>query len=289
MFLKLTGLEVVYRPNTPFAAKALDGVTLEIPPGQFLALIGATGSGKSTLVQTMNGLVKPSRGRIWADDLEITTAKDQLKKIRQKVGLVFQYPEHQLFEETVAADVAFGPKNLGLDQAEIDRRVTRALGQVGLNPGEVGKVSPFQLSGGQRRRVALAGILAMEPEVLILDEPTAGLDPRGRDDILNQVAAIHRERGCTVILVSHSMEDVARLAQRIVVMHQGKVVLDGSPRQVFGGSIDLKPLGLAVPQWNQILMELKARGRPVRTDALTVDEAVEEIWREFGGERGAPA
>jgi energy-coupling factor transport system ATP-binding protein len=273
----------IYKKGTPFETRALDEINLTIEPGDFVGLIGHTGSGKSTLVQHLNGLLLPSEGNIWVGDLDVQSDKGNLKKIRQRVGLVFQYPEHQLFEETVYEDVAFGPKNLDLSPEEVDVRVREALTMVGLDIDGVKDRSPFTLSGGQMRRVAIAGVLAMGPQVLILDEPTAGLDPKGRDEILEQIAAMHRSLGITVILVSHNMEDVARYANRVLVMHRGKVVMDGPPRQVFACTKELQSIGLGVPLVGILMERLKELGYNLRTDVLTVEEAGKEIlnwWRD---------
>ncbi len=281
MPILVENLTHTYNPNSPLEARALDGVSLEIKAGEFLGLIGATGSGKSTLIQHLNGLLRPTAGRVLVDDVEITpTSKASLRAVRQAVGLVFQYPEHQLFEETVRADIGFGPRNLGLAPAEVEKRVSAALKMVGLT-SDVLEYSPFELSGGQVRRVAIAGVLAMQPKVLILDEPTAGLDPRGREEILGQVRRLHSEFGLTVVLVSHSMEDVARLAERLVVMAAGRVVLEGSPREVFTHPAELAEMGLGVPQVTRLMQALRQRGLPVRDDILTVEEARSELARYF--------
>ncbi|MHB9146538.1 MAG: energy-coupling factor transporter ATPase [Symbiobacteriia bacterium] len=281
MPILVENLTHTYNPNSPLEARALDGVSLEIKAGEFLGLIGATGSGKSTLIQHLNGLLRPTAGRVLVDDVEITpTSKASLRAVRQAVGLVFQYPEHQLFEETVRADIGFGPRNLGLAPAEVEKRVSAALKMVGLT-SDVLEYSPFELSGGQVRRVAIAGVLAMQPKVLILDEPTAGLDPRGREEILGQVRRLHSEFGLTVVLVSHSMEDVARLAERLVVMAAGRVVLEGSPREVFTHPAELAAMGLGVPQVTRLMQALRQRGLPVRDDILTVEEARGELARYF--------
>ena len=237
----------VYMPGSPFEAEALSDVSFTISDGEFVGIIGHTGSGKSTLVQHFNALIKPTSGKITVQGVDIGEKGISLNSLRQKVGLVFQYPEYQLFEETVEKDVAFGPKNLGLPEEEIQCRVAEALRLVGLDQQKVGMRSPFELSGGQRRRVALAGVLAMNPEVLILDEPSAGLDPHGRNEILALVSAIHRERGCTVIMVSHSMDEVARVASRVMVMNHGRLVMDGSPREVYTQGEKLQQIGLGVP------------------------------------------
>lgn len=277
MPIVVENLTHTYNPDSPLEARALDGVSLTVRDGEFLGLIGATGSGKSTLIQHLNGLLRPTAGRILVDGVEITaTGKVGLRAVRQAVGLVFQYPEHQLFEETVRADIGFGPRNLGLTATAVESRVESALQMVGLSP-EVLDRSPFELSGGQVRRVAIAGVLAMQPKVLILDEPTAGLDPRGREEILGHVRRLHDDFGLTVVLVSHSMEDVARLAERLVVMHRGRVALEGTPREVFVHAAELTAMGLGVPEVTHLMQKLAERGLPVRQDVLTVEEAREEL------------
>lgn len=283
MRIVVENVSYIYKKGTPFETKALDGINLTIEPGEFVGLIGHTGSGKSTLVQHLNGLLLPSEGNIWVGELDLLSDKGNLKQIRQRVGLVFQYPEHQLFEETVYEDVAFGPKNLDLSPEEVDARVREALTMVGLDIDRVKDRSPFALSGGQMRRVAIAGVLAMGPKVLILDEPTAGLDPKGRDEILEQIAAMHRSLGITVVLVSHNMEDVARYASRVLVMHRGQVVMDGPPRKVFARTEELQSIGLGVPLVSILMERLKDLGHNLRTDVLTVEEAGKEIldwWRD---------
>lgn len=275
--IKVENLTYIYMAGTPFESKALDNVTLEIKAGEFIGLIGHTGSGKSTLVQHLNGLLKPHSGKIFVGDLEITLKGKNLKSIRQDVGLVFQYPEHQLFEETVYKDIAFGPKNLGLKDEEIDGRVRQALEMVGLNYEESKIKSPFDLSGGQRRRVAIAGVLAMEPKIIILDEPTAGLDPKGRDAILNQIKLLHDDYGKTVILVSHSMEDVAKMVDRIIVMNEGKCILTGTPREVFKNADTLVKVGLGIPQVTALVRKLREKGIDISDDILTVEEAKQQI------------
>lgn len=279
MSIRVENLVFKYMPDTPFEKLALDDINLEIKKGEFVGLIGHTGSGKSTLIQQLNGLLKPTSGKIYIDDECITQKGVDMRKIRQKVGLVFQYPEHQLFEETVYKDVAFGPKNLGLSDDEILKRVKRALDIVGVDFEDNKDKSPFDLSGGQRRRVAIAGVLAMEPEVLILDEPTAGLDPRGRDEILNEIKNLHNEYKMTVILVSHSMEDIARLVDRLIVMYKGKNILTGEPKEVFKNIETLENIGLGVPQVTYLCRELKKRGFNIREDIITVEEARDEILK----------
>ncbi|MEW6107037.1 MAG: energy-coupling factor transporter ATPase [Bacillota bacterium] len=279
MPIKVENLCYTYNPGTPFARTALEDINLEINDGEFVGIIGETGSGKSTLIQHFNGLLRPTRGRVLVDGVDIWQKDVRLKDIRQKVGLVFQYPEHQLFEETVFADVAFGPRNMGLDEDEVGRRVRLALEMVGLDFEAVKARSPFELSGGEMRRVAIAGVLAMEPSVLVLDEPVSGLDPRGRDELLQELTRLHEKFEYTVVLVSHSMEDVARLAKRLVVMHRGRVVADGPVREVFRMTDLLRDTGLGVPQVTELMLELARRGKDVRTDVLTVEEAKVELVR----------
>lgn len=263
------------------AVKALDDVCLQIPDGQFVGIIGHTGSGKSTLVQHLNGLLKASSGHIYFNGEDIDEKDYDRKRLRSKVGLVFQYPEHQLFEIDVFTDVCFGPKNLGLEKKEVELRAYDALRKVGL-PDELFYQSPFELSGGQKRRVAIAGVLAMKPEVLILDEPTAGLDPRGREEILHQIKQLQTETGMTILLVSHSMEDVAEYVDRIIVMNRGSVMYDGAPREVFSHYRELEEVGLAAPQVTYILHELKERGLDVDTDATTTEEAARTVLKALG-------
>lgn len=265
-----------YAGGTALAKQALKDINLVINKGEFIGLIGHTGSGKSTLIQHLNGLIKASSGTVYVGGEDIYDKDYSMKKLRSKVGLVFQYPEHQLFETTVLKDVEFGPKNLGLPQLEVQYRSFEALKQVGIGE-DLLDVSPFDLSGGQKRRVAIAGVLAMQPEVLILDEPTAGLDPKGRDEILDQIAKIHRERGITVILVSHSMEDVANYVQRIIVMNDGELVLDDVPKKVFRYAKELDSIGLAVPQVTAVMNSLRETGIETGKDATTVEEAKEEL------------
>ncbi len=273
-----------YGSDTELSVKALDDVCLQIPDGQFLGIIGHTGSGKSTLVQHLNGLMKATSGHIYYNGEDIYDKEYSLKTLRSKVGLVFQYPEHQLFETDVFTDVCFGPKNLGLDKKEVELRSYDALKKVGF-PDELFYQSPFELSGGQKRRAAIAGVLAMKPEVLVLDEPTAGLDPKGRDEILQQIKRLQRETGITVVLVSHSMEDVAEYVDRIIVMNHGKVMYDDIPRAVFRHYKELEEIGLAAPQVTYIMHELKHRGFDVDVDATTVEEAAESIAAALLGRR----
>ncbi len=276
MSIILDHVNHIYEAGTAMEFAALKDINLVIPDGQFIGLIGHTGSGKSTLVQHLNGLLAPTSGNIYYNGADIHDSDYNKKELRSKVGLVFQYPEHQLFEIDVFSDVCFGPKNLGLDKKEVELRAYAALKQVGLED-EYFYQSPFDLSGGQKRRVAIAGVLAMQPEVLILDEPTAGLDPKGRDEILDQIANLRKETGMTVILVSHSMEDVAKYVDRIIVMNKGQVMLDNEPREVFRHYKELEEVGLAAPQVTYIMQELKRNGFPVDTDIITIEEAKKAI------------
>ena len=277
MSIKIENLTYVYMPKTPFEKKALDNVNLEIEDGEFLAVIGHTGSGKSTLIQHLNGLLKPASGKIYVDGTDITDKDTKLVDIRKKVGLVFQYPEYQLFEETIAKDIAYGPSNLELNEDEILKRVKKSMEMVGLNYEEYKDISPFELSGGQKRRVAIAGVIAMEPKVLILDEPTAGLDPAGREDILEQIKLLHEKYNMTIILVSHSMEDVGKLAEKIIVMNDGHIELQGKPKEVFKEIDTLEKIGLAVPQVTYLMRELKKKGFNVSEDIFTVEKAKSEL------------
>lgn len=274
--MKLKKVSYVYSEGDAFEKKALDEISLEIPDGQFIGIIGHTGSGKSTLIQHLNGLLRATSGAIYYDGENIYQEGYDMRTLRSKVGLVFQYPEHQLFEVDVFSDVCFGPKNLGLSKEEVEERAKKALTQVGLDESYY-KKSPFELSGGQKRRVAIAGILAMHPQVLILDEPTAGLDPKGRDEILDQVALLQKERKITVILVSHSMEDVARYVDRIIVVNDGKILFDDTPKQVFQHYKELESVGLAAPQVTYVVKALKEKGWYIDTTATTVEEAKEAI------------
>lgn len=272
----------VFMPGSPFVTTAIKDITLTIEDGSFVGLIGHTGSGKSTLIQHINGLLKPTAGTVEVCGIN-TSVKSELMKLRRLVGLVFQYPEHQLFEETVEKDVGFGPKNMGLEEKEIKERVIRALTQVGLTGDDILARSPFELSGGQRRRAAIAGVLAMEPQVLILDEPTAGLDPRGREEVLALVRRIHEERNCTVIMVSHSMDEVARVASRVIVMNRAEVAIDGTPREVFTRSAELREMGLDVPAVAQLCAELTARGIDVPPGIMTLEELKSFVMQKLGG------
>lgn len=276
MAIVLDHVNHIYEEGTSISFQALTDINLVIPDGQFIGLIGHTGSGKSTLVQHLNGLLAPTSGTIYYNGEDINEKGYSRKGLRSKVGLVFQYPEHQLFETDVFTDVCFGPKNLGLDRKEVELRAYTALKQVGL-PDECFYQSPFELSGGQKRRAAIAGVLAMKPEVLVLDEPTAGLDPKGRDEILDQVAKLREETGMTVILVSHSMEDVARYVDRIIVMNKSRVMFDDAPKMVFRHYKELEEVGLAAPQITYIMQALKAKGLQVDTDITSVEEARDAI------------
>ena len=280
MSIALEHVNYVYSPGTAYEKHALKDVSLEITQGQFVGIIGHTGSGKSTLIQHLNGLIKATSGKILYDGQNIYDEGFDMKKLRSQVGLVFQYPEYQLFEADVLSDVCFGPKNQGLPPEDCEKCAKEALDLVGF-PEKYYRQSPFELSGGQKRRVAIAGILAMHPKVLVLDEPTAGLDPKGRDEILDQIEHLHRETGMTVILVSHSMEDIAKYVGRIIVMNRGEKMLDGTPKEVFSHYKELEKVGLAAPQVTYVMHDLKERGFPVSTDATTVGEAADEIMRSF--------
>lgn len=285
MAIEITNLTHIYDQGSPYQTAALDHVSLKIEEGEIVGLIGHTGSGKSTLIQHMNGLLKATSGSICIDGEEITAKGVKLDEVRKKVGLVFQYPEYQLFEETIAKDVAFGPTQQGLSGEVLGQRVMEAMSIVGLDYEEFKDRSPFELSGGQRRRAAIAGILAMGPKYLILDEPTAGLDPKGRDDVLGQIMALHQRKGIAVILVSHSMEDIAKLVDRIVVMHQGKIALSGTPAEVFKHAEELKAIGLGVPQVTELAASLKAKGMDLGEGIYTIEEAQRRILKLFKGER----
>ena len=280
MSIVIEHLNYVYMQGGPYETKALDDVSLTIHDGEFVGLIGHTGSGKSTLVQHLNGLILPTSGKITVDGMDLADKNTDKRAIRRRVGLVFQYPENQLFEETVAKDIAFGPKNLGLDEAEIDRRVRTAMRRVALDYDKLSQRSVFELSGGQMRRVAIAGVLAMEPQTLVLDEPCAGLDPRGREEILGLISDLHRESGATIVMVSHSMDDVAALAERVIVMNHGKVAMDGVPREVFARGEELRAIGLDVPQAVELAQKLREKGFDVPEGIYKIEEvraAVEAI------------
>ena len=280
--IRIENLNYIYQQGMPSEKYALKDINAEIPTGDFCALIGHTGSGKSTLVQHLNGLIKPTSGKIYIDDTEITAPKSNLKKIRQKVGLVFQYPENQLFEETVFADIAFGPKNMGLGEGEIKKRVYDAAELVGLEKSLLEK-SPFDLSGGQKRRTAIAGVLSMQPEILILDEPTAGLDPTGRDALLNILTSLHKNSSMTVILVSHSMEDVAKVAEHIIVMNKGSIAMQGTVSEVFKRGRELCDMGLNIPQITILTQKLIQMGINLPDDIYTVKYAARKILEMTGG------
>jgi len=287
MPIVIQGLTHTYMQGSPFQATAVHDVSFTVGDGEFLGLIGHTGSGKSTLIQHLNGLLKPTAGRVLVDGADVFAKDTDRRAIRRKVGLVFQYPEHQLFEETVAKDVAFGPKNLGLDAAEADRRVRAACAAVGVDYESLAERSIYELSGGQMRRVAIAGVLAMEPEVLVLDEPAAGLDPRGRADILHMIQELHALRAITVIMVSHSMEDVARMVNRIVVMSKGSIVMDGAPAEIFARGEELRAMGLDVPEAVRLADALRAKGFDIPAEACQPEEVREAIAAHFariGGE-----
>ena len=276
MAIQVKHLNQIYGKDTAFEQQALKDVSLDIADGEFIGLIGHTGSGKSTLIQHLNGLIKATSGDILYNGVSIYGENFKMRDLRFKVGLVFQYPEHQLFEADVFSDVCYGPKNQGLDKDTVEERAREALKSVGL-PEKFYTQSPFELSGGQKRRVAIAGVLAMRPEVLILDEPTAGLDPKGRDEILDQLKSLHEERGLTIIIVSHSMEDMARYVQRIVVMNHGEKAFDGPPKEVFKHYKELESMGLAAPQITYVIHELRERGLNIRDDITTIEEAGDAI------------
>jgi energy-coupling factor transport system ATP-binding protein len=277
MSIKIENLTHIYMPKSPFEKIALDNVSLDIKDGEFIALIGHTGSGKSTLIQHFNGLLEATSGKIIVDGVDITEKKMKLTNIRKTVGLVFQYPEYQIFEETIAKDIEFGPRNLGLSDAEIHNRVIKSMEMVGLDYETYKDKSPFDLSGGQKRRVAIAGVVAMQPTTLILDEPTAGLDPKGRDDILDQISKLHNDYNMTVIIVSHSMEDVAKFAERIIVMNDGKVALQGTPSEVFKEVDMLENIGLGVPQVTYLVRALRKKGFNLSDNVFTIEEAKKEL------------
>ena len=280
MSIVIEHLNYVYMQGAPYETRALDDVSLTIHDGEFIGLIGHTGSGKSTLMQHLNGLILPTSGKITVDGMDLAEKGTDRRAIRRRVGLVFQYPENQLFEETVAKDIAFGPKNLGLGEEEIDRRVRTAMRRVALDYDKLAQRSVFELSGGQMRRVAIAGVLAMEPQTLVLDEPCAGLDPRGREEILGLISDLHRESGATIVMVSHSMDDVAALAERVIVMNHGKVAMDGTPREIFSRGEELRAIGLDVPQAVELAQKLREKGFDVPEGIYKIEEvraAVEAI------------
>jgi energy-coupling factor transport system ATP-binding protein len=285
MSIKIDNLSYTYMQGTPYEKEALKGISLEIRKGEFVGLIGHTGSGKSTLVQHFNALLKPTTGKVYINGVDIWDKNKDLRRLRYEVGLVFQYPEHQLFEETVYKDIAFGPNNIGLEKEEIDRRVHDAISVVGIGEDMLYK-SPFELSGGQKRRVAIAGVLAMQPSILILDEPTAGLDPSGREEILSKIKIMREQLNMTVVLISHSMEDIARLVERVMVIHDGKIVLNGITSHIFSKAHELEGIGLSVPQIVQIINGLRAKGISIPNNILTMSQAKEEILKIIKTGRG---
>ena len=279
MRIEVKDLSYIYSEGMPFESRALEDASFTVESGEFACVIGHTGSGKSTLLMSLCGLMKPTKGCVLADGVDIHEKTPEAKAARRRIGLVFQYPEYQLFEETVLKDVCFGPKNFGFSPEDCERKARAALQLVDIDPEVKGGVSPFELSGGEKRRVAIAGVLAMEPDVLILDEPTAGLDPRGHQEILHMVSAVRETRHLTIILVSHNMDDAARLADRILVLDKGHLAMNGTPKEVFSRGEELKAMGLGLPQTAALLCELKARGLPVRTDIFDEEEAAKEIAR----------
>ena len=281
--IEIKNLTHIYSEGLPFEKRAIDDINLKIEENEFIGLIGHTGSGKSTFIQHLNGLLKPSSGEIILDGTKVDKSTSNLTELRKKIGLVFQYPEYQLFEETIERDIAFGPRNLDLSEEEVLKRVKSSMDSVGLDYQTYKDKSPFELSGGLKRRVAIAGVLAMEPKVLILDEPTAGLDPRGRDEILSEIKSIHEKRKITVILVSHSMEDVAKIAERIIVMDKGKVFLDSNPREIFRNEDKLLSVGLGIPQITSLMRALKKKGLDINEDSITVEEAKESLIKYLRG------
>jgi len=279
MSIQVKGLTHIYSEGLPYESVALKDVSFSIEDGEFVGVIGHTGSGKSTMVQHLNGLLKPHSGSITIGDVDITKGNVLMRDIRRKIGLVFQYPEYQLFEETVHKDVAFGPTNLGLTKGEVDQRVIEAINLVGLDYAEIGERSPFELSGGQKRRVAIAGVIAMKPEVLILDEPTAGLDPKAHKDVLEMIKKIHETQNNITILVSHNMNDIAKLVDKVLVMEKGMLAMEGTPRQIFSQAQKLKKMGLALPQASDMMNKLRNRGFDIKEGILTNDEAFAELVR----------
>ena len=286
MSVIVKNLTYIYDEGMPFASKAIDDISFEIKDNDFVGLIGHTGSGKSTLIQHLNGLLKPSSGEIIVNGFNITDKDLNLTEIRKRVGIVFQYPEYQLFEETVEKDIAFGPGNLGLDEEEISKRVRKSMEAVGLDYETYKDKSPFDLSGGQKRRVAIAGVIAMKPELLILDEPTAGLDPGGRDEIFDLIKRLHEDSNMTIILSSHSMDDMAKIAKTIIVMNHGKIEFMGTPREIFNNHAPrLREIGLDIPQVLELAIKLKDKGFDIRTDVLTIDEIKEEVLNFMKGRK----
>ena len=286
MSIKLENVYYTYSPGTAYEIHALENVNLTIPDGQFIGMIGHTGSGKSTLIQHLNALIRPTSGSVLYNGEDVWEEKHDRRKLRSQVGLVFQYPEHQLFESDVLSDVCFGPMNQGMSREEAEAEAKKALLQVGFKEKNFSK-SPFELSGGQKKRVAIAGVLAMNPKILILDEPTAGLDPKGRDEILDQISELHKARGITIILVSHSMEDVAKYVERLIVVNRGQIAFDDTPREVFSHYQELEAMGLAAPQITYIMHALKQKGLKVDPNATTVEEARDDILRALK-EAGSP-
>lgn len=282
MQVKTENLEYTYMPGTPFEKKALTDINIEINDGEFVGLIGHTGSGKSTLIQHLNGLIKPTGGKVLADGKDLADKDVNLRNLRFKIGLVFQYPEYQLFDETVLEDIAFGPKNIGLSEEEAFARAREAMELVGL-PADLEKKSPLELSGGQKRRVAIAGVLAMEPELLILDEPAAGLDPKGRTDILNKIKDLHEKKHLSILLVSHSMEDIAKMAERVIIIKEGKIACQGKTEEIFALGEELKSYGLDVPQVTKLINKLREAGLDLPENIYTVSKAKEEILKLFKG------
>ncbi len=285
MQIKLDNTSYIYNKGNKFEKRALDQINLEINQGEFIGLIGHTGSGKSTLVQHLNGLMLPTEGKVFIDGKDSSDKRVSKTEIRKKVGLVFQYPEYQLFEDTIYNDIAFGPKNIGCSEEEIEERVRWACEMTGVDFKEAKELSPFELSGGQKRRVAIAGVIAMKPKFLVLDEPTAGLDPIGREEILSEIHRLYKEENITVILISHSMEDVARLADRLLVMDNGRIIMDDKTREVFKRSQELKDIGLNIPQVTEFMNAFQAKGNEVREDIYTVEEAFLEIKNYLRGQR----
>lgn len=279
MSIKIENLKFIYDQGSPYELVALDDINLEIQTGEIVGLIGHTGSGKSTLIQHLNGLLKPSQGRITVDGIEITKEKGTLKELRRKVGLVFQYPEYQLFEETVYKDIAFGPSNIGVAEEDIDAIVRDAMAHVGLDFESISQKAPFELSGGQKRKVAIAGVLAMKPKVLILDEPTAGLDPKSRDELIEYIRVLQEKEGMTVIFVTHSMDEVARLANRLIVMHKSKIVFDDEPKKVFREVEMLQNIGLDVPEVSKLIHQLNQNGFNLDSDIMTLESAKEALLK----------
>ena len=282
MSIEVKNLKYTYNPGMPGETLALDDVSFEVHDGETIGIIGHTGSGKSTLLQHLNGLIRPDSGEVWVDGQCITDKSAKLVDVRRKVGLVFQYPEYQLFEETVAKDIAFGPRNTGIPEDQMEKRVRAAMSIVGLDYDEIAESSPFELSGGQKRRVAIAGVVAMRPSVLILDEPTAGLDPAAHDEVLAMIETINASMNMIVIFVSHNMADVARLSDRVLVMDKGKIAMQGTPREVFSHEDELSSMGLGVPHVRDILKKIKEAVPGFESDALTTDEAAEDIRKYFG-------